>query len=135
MARTSTARKTAAVAAIQTITLPELAPGEHYAGIVLADGKPSHHLILLPAYKESATWKQAGAWAKEQKADLPTRQEQSLLFANCKPHIEGGWYWSSEPYAGDSAYAWFQSFDGGIQFHWRKDGSARVRVVRRVPIQ
>jgi len=132
--KTATRRKPIAQAAV-VITLPELAAGEHYAGIVLKDGAPTHHLVLLPGDLKEGTWKQAGEWAKKQHGELPTRQEQSLLFANCKQHIEGGWYWSSEPTAGSSAAAWSQSFYGGTQIYWRKDDRSRARAVRRVPIQ
>ena len=31
-----------------TITIPTLAKGEFYAGIIIKDGKPHHHVILLP---------------------------------------------------------------------------------------
>lgn len=114
------------------ITLPELAAGEHYAGIVLKDGRPAHHLVLLPGTAEAVTWKQAGEWAKKQGGELPTRREQSLLFANCREHIEGDWYWSSEPLADDSSYAWIQGFGTGDQDYDREGLQLRARAVRRV---
>ena len=40
----TTARKTAASV---TIRLPALKTGEHYAGLIVTAGKPSHHVILL----------------------------------------------------------------------------------------
>ncbi len=121
-------------ALVSAILTPKLANGEHYAGIILKDGRPSHHLVLLPPVGKGLTWDKAVEFAKKQKGELPTRQEQSLLFANCKQHIEGGWYWSCEPSADGSAYAWHQSFRYGTQYDWHKDDKGRVRLVRRVPI-
>jgi hypothetical protein len=91
----ATARKPKTAAAV-TITLPELAKGEHYAGILLDDkGKPAHHLVLIPG-DTKLSWADAGAWAKKQGGELPTRREQSLLFANLAGKFERTWYWSSE---------------------------------------
>ena len=65
----------------------ELHSGEHYAGPVLdADGNLMHHLVLraeLPTGE--ITWQAAMDWADSIGGALPTRQEQALLFANCKP--------------------------------------------------
>ena len=74
---------------MQTITLPELKAGEIYAGILLnEDGSPSHHLILLPGDNAGADWQTQMDWAKSTGGELPTRREQSLLYANCKQHFE-----------------------------------------------
>src|SRR6266850_3016156 len=112
----ATARNLKAAAAA-AITLPELAKGERYAGILLDEkGAPGHHLVLLPGTStKDLNWEDAKAWAKKQGGELPTRREQSLLMANAKQHIEGRWHWSSEQYAGASASAWFQSFYDGYQ--------------------
>lgn len=119
---------------IQTITLPELAKGETYAGILLQDGKPTHHLVLLPG-ETTATWKDAVAWAKEQDGELPTRKEQALLFANAADQFKREWYWSGEPFAGNDAYAWCQVFLDGDQYGGHKGYDCRARAVRRIPIQ
>lgn len=121
-------------AAVTTITLPTLAEGEHYAGFVLKDGVPDHHVILLPGELESATWKEAGVWAKKQGGELPTRQEQALLFANAKQHFQPCCYWSGEQYEPVPSYAWYQSFTSGSQSDTRKGNYGRVRAVRRVKI-
>ena len=58
------ARKPAAKkpAAAVTIKLPVLAKGEIYAGILIKDGKPAHHLVLLPGHKTAPIkWKNAMA--------------------------------------------------------------------------
>ena len=123
------------VAAVTTISLPVLNEGEHYAGIALnADGVPTHHLILLPGELESGTWNEAKGWAKKQGGELPTRQEQSLLFANAKQHFESSWYWSGEKYASGSDSAWNQNFLNGFQISGHEDSSDRARAVRRLPI-
>lgn len=83
---------------VDTYTVPEatidLAAGERYAGLVLdADGAPSHHLVLLPGAAQDVTWQAAKAWAdKTGGGELPTRQEQALLYANLKTEFEATWY-------------------------------------------
>lgn len=126
-------KKTAAAVAI---TLPELAKGERYAGILLDDkGKPSHHLVLLAGERSGFKWDEAVKWAKDQGGELPTRKEQALLFANAAGEFERDWYWSSEQDADAAASAWYQTFTNGTQ-HWRlKATKLRARAVRRVPIR
>lgn len=113
----------------------ELQPGEHYAGAILSDdGTPDYHLVLLAAHpEERMEWSAAIAWAASIGGELPNRREQSLLFANAKGHFDSAWYWSSEKYEDDGAYAWLQDFDDGYQFNDRTSDEARVRAVRRVP--
>jgi hypothetical protein len=115
------------------MNIPELQEGERYAGVILnEDGTLSHHLILLPKQPtERLTWNEAVVWAQ---VELPTRQEQSLLFANCKGAFEPAWYWSSEQYASNAYYAWYQFFGNGTQDYDGKGYKGRVRAVRRVHI-
>lgn len=86
----------------------ELHSGEHYAGPVLdADGNLMHHLVLraeLPTGK--ITWQAAMDWADSIGGALPTRQEQALLFANCKTHVRPEWHWSSQTHEDDASFAW-----------------------------
>ncbi len=118
------------------ITIPSPANGEHWAGILLnEDGTPSHHVILLPGEAERIGWNKAVEWAKEAGGELPTRREQSLLYANCKSQFKGEWYWSGEQHAAYSIIAWYQDFDYGSQYSSYKSFEARARAVRRLPIQ
>jgi hypothetical protein len=119
---------------MKSITLPTLNAGEAYAGIILEDGEPSHHLILLPGEIENATWKDAMEWAAEHGGELPARREQSLLYANLKEQFKETWYWSSEEHASDSDCAWTQHFGGGNQAWNDKGNEFRARAVRRVKI-
>lgn len=113
-----------------------LEKGEEYAGIVLGkDGAPSHHLILLAGDTEDVTWAEAKDWTKEAGGELPTRREQSLLFANLKEHFEEAWYWSGEPHASYSSSAWSQDFHDGSQYYPGKDIKLRARAVHRLEIQ
>jgi hypothetical protein len=115
-----------------------LKPGEHYAGIILGkNGDPDHHVILLPAKDDkSMNWKTAQDMAKKAGGVLPSRREQSLLFANCKEEFKPDWYWSGEEYAQTTAAAWCQNFNYGIQGLIYKDGSyCRARAVRRLVIE
>lgn len=120
---------------MNTITLPDLAQGEIYAGIILnSDGAPSHHLILLPGDNDDANWADQTEWAKSIGGELPTRAEQSLLFANCKQHFQENWYWSGETVSSEPGWAWYQAFYYGDQYYDRKTSEHRARAVRRLPI-
>ena len=120
--------------------LIELNPGEEYAGLVIGkDGKPSHHLVLLPGELEKATWESAKEWADKQggffESGLPNRREQALLYANLKEHFADAWYWSSEEHASYAGWAWFQFFDDGYQSLIHQGYQLRARAVRRLSIE
>ncbi|MAO52155.1 MAG: hypothetical protein CML16_14905 [Pusillimonas sp.] len=109
--------------------------GESYAGIILDEkGNPGYHLILLPGEKEAVNWAAAKEWAAGQGGELPTRREQSLLFANLKDHFKSSCYWSGELNADSSGYAWFQFFDLGSQYGNDVSAELRARAVRRLII-
>jgi len=112
----------------------DLKSGEHYAGIALdAEGEHRHHLILLPGDVDM-TWGKAREWASSIGGELPTRQEQSILFANLKGKFEQAYYWSNEQLASYTGYAWSQGFHDGYQINTSKGSELRARAVRRVPI-
>ena len=128
-----------AAPAFRSITLPateiELQAGEHYAGAVLdQDGTVLHHVVLMaPRPTERLSWKSAVAWAAAAGGDLPSRQEQALLFANCMPHIEKDWYWSGEAHTEDDSYAWYCIFgDGGGQDYGHQFSKGAAVAVRRL---
>jgi hypothetical protein len=112
----------------------ELNFGERYAGLILdAQGQPSHHLILLPDREEKdLNWVDAKKWAESVGGELPTRKEQSLLFANLKGEFEKRWHWSSEPEGVTSA--WVQYFFDGNQYYFTVSFTSRARAVRRLEI-
>lgn len=112
----------------------ELAAGEHYAGAVLdANGQHMHHLVLMAAKPaENLAWQAALEWAEQVGGALPTRQEQALLFANCKPHLEARWHWSCEEHESDASYAWRCYFGSGYQFLSHKSYECGAVAVRRV---
>ena len=113
-----------------------LKAGEIYAGIILGkDGAPDQHLILLPGQANDVSFADAGKWAKKAGGELPTRREQSLLFANCKDLFDQRAYWSSEQHSADPAYAWSQYFILGRQYYDRKFLELRARAVRRLIIE
>ena len=116
------------------IIIPTLAKGEHYAGIIITQGKPSHHLVLLPK-DIKADWAKAKAWAAEQGGELPTRREQAVLFANAPDQFKPDWYWSAEQHAASSGYAWYQYFSYGTQYYNSIDSKLRARSVRRLIIE
>ncbi len=113
----------------------DLADGEHYAGLILnEDGIPAHHLVLLPGDQDDTNWQAAMDWAKSINGELPTRREQSLLFANCKQQFKEDWYWSGELHASDASSAWSQYFTSGHQGNRHTSHQLRARAVRRLPI-
>ena len=114
-----------------------LKPGEIYAGLILGkDGQPDHHLFLLEAKPANKlNWEAAKAWAASVGGELPTRSEQSLLFANAKEQFESYYYWSGEQDAGYPSYAWMQHFYGGNQYGFHKSFEFRARAVRRLIIE
>jgi hypothetical protein len=130
------AKFTAQAQATRVITIDEadieLQPGEQYAGAVLdAEGQHKHHLVLMAAVPEAdLNWADAKAWAEKVGGSLPDRQEQALLYANCKPHLKATWHWSSEEEG--ASYAWSCTFDGGSQGYFRKGAEGAARAVRRV---
>lgn len=113
-------------------TTIELQPGERYAGLALgANGLPSHHLVLLPGDASDVNWTDAAAWADDVGGELPTRQEQALLYANLKSEFEGAWYWSCQEHETNGSNAWSQVFYHGNQGSSIKSFKARARAVRR----
>jgi len=129
-----------AQAKTRLITLPEaqieLKDGEDYAGIILGkEGEISYHLILLPGEAPSINWSDAKGWATGIGGALPDRREQALLYANLKDQFQSAAYWSSEVYASDSDYAWYQIFDDGYQVYDTTNLKLRARAVRRLEIQ
>jgi len=112
----------------------ELHPGEHYAGPVLDEsGHLLHHLVLMAQRPtDKLNWQAAMDWAQRVGGTLPNRQEQSLLFANCKPHLQSGWHWSSETYEDDASYAWLCLFSHGYIHDDHKSFEGSAVAVRRV---
>ncbi|KVF22906.1 DUF1566 domain-containing protein [Burkholderia cepacia] len=116
---------------VHAVTIP-LAAGERIAGAILDDdGTINHYVILLPGEAESVNWEDAKAWAAERDGELPTRREQSLLFANLKSEFESAWYWSCEAHETESGWAWYQHFSLGYQGSYGQDRRYRARAVRR----
>ena len=132
-----TPEKIVALSPKQQFLAEHLRDGEDYAGIILGkDGAPDYHLIQLPGEAENVTFQQAQAFAKKAGGELPTRREQSLLFANLKEKFQSRprWYWSGEKHASASGYAWIQYFDNGSQNCSYASSRGRARAVRRLPI-
>ncbi len=113
-----------------------LREGEIYAGLLLGkNGEPDTHIFLLAGKAEKVNWDQAREWAAKIGGDLPTRCEQSLLFANLKEQFEPAYYWSNTQHASNSDYAWGQYFFYGGQHYGNESYSGRARAVRRLVIQ
>ncbi len=111
-----------------------LDPGEHYAGPVLDEnGALMHHLVLMAQHPTGKlAWQAATDWADSIGGTLPTRQEQALLFANCKTHVKPEWHWSSQTHEDDASFAWSCVFDDGGQDDSHKSYEFSAVAVRRV---
>lgn len=112
----------------------ELRAGECYAGPVLnEDGSVKHHLVLMAERpSEKLNWRDALAWAALTGGSLPDRQEAALIFANCKPHVDAAWHWTSEEHAENASCAWKCFFGNGSQSYGGKVNDGTVRAVRRL---
>ena len=112
----------------------ELQSGEHYAGTELDEaGQVKHHLVLMAARPgKRLSWQAAMDWAESIGGQLPTRQEQALLFANAKPHLDPEWHWSSQEHESEASYAWGCYFGNGTQGLSHKSYEGCAVAVRRV---
>jgi hypothetical protein len=112
-----------------------LQAGESYAGLILGkDGQSDYHLILLGDEAVEVNWGQACQWAMEQHAQLPTRRELALLFANQREQFERAWYWSDEKHETRPQLVWGQNFSSGIQTVYGRPFRGNARAVRRVTL-
>ena len=111
-----------------------LEQGEHYAGLILGkEGRPDHHLVLLPGEAQDVSWSAAREWARENGGELPTRRELALLYANLREHFQRLWYWSCETQEPRAQLVWGQNFTSGIQTMYGRPFRGRARAVRRLP--
>jgi hypothetical protein len=112
-----------------------LKPNETYAGLALGvDGKPDEHVILLHGYADGLTWSDAVKWAAGAGGRLPTRQEQALLYANCKQYMKPVWHWSGETHKADASYAWDCYFYHGDQGTNHKSNRGTAVAVRTIQL-
>lgn len=112
-----------------------LKEGEHYAGLILGkEGKPDHHLVLLPGEAQEVSWSAAREWAAGMGGELPTRRELALLYANLREQFERLWYWSSETQEPRAQLVWGQNFTSGIQTMYGRPFRGRARAIRRMPV-
>ena len=127
--------KSIATLAKEEFLANHLKKGEHYAGIILGkEGEPDHHLIMLPGQANDVTFQQAQEFASNAGGDLPTRREQSLLYANLKEEFDERAYWSGEKHS-DTRFAWYQGFGDGNQYDSNTGYQLRARAVRRIVIE
>jgi len=118
-------------------TLPEIGEpckGGIYAGLTIDNNKPMA-LVLLPGESDELKWKPANDWAVTVGGELPSRIDGLVLFQNLKAEFKPEYYWTAVPYAGNDAYAWYQSFNDGNQPRGHKSNEVRARAVRRFVIE
>lgn len=125
----------------EVILLPQteiiLQPGERYAGAVLdADGHVLHHLVLM-AQRPAVllNWQAAMDWASSVGGRLPNRQEQALLYANCKPYMEQTWHWTCVTDEDNASFAWYCDFYDGSQLYGHKGDEGSAVAVRSITVE
>ncbi|RQZ31559.1 DUF1566 domain-containing protein [Burkholderia sp. Bp9017] len=118
------------------VSIPQLADGEIYIGIVTNTAGEQHHVVLLPGDNDDATWQSQMEWAKSIGGDLPTRVEMLFLLENHRDEFERDAYWTCQPDTdpGYSGWAWYQHFGDGGQSNDPQSYELRARAVRRLPI-
>ncbi|MBR8380746.1 DUF1566 domain-containing protein [Burkholderia cenocepacia] len=118
------------------VSIPQLAEGEIYVGVVANTAGEQHHVILLPGDNDDASWQAQLEWAKSIGGDLPTRVEMLFLLENHRDEFEPDAYWTCQPDTdpGYSGWAWFQHFLDGYQSSHHQGTELRARAVRRLPI-
>jgi hypothetical protein len=134
MKSSQVAAATAAIATLPSIGARWPGIEGKYAGIARGeDGEADHHLVLLDARPALANWKDAMAAAVAMGADLPTRSESALLYANLRDEFDATrWHWTKKQYSSDSA--WSQDFYDGSQGTGTKEFEALWRPVRRFSV-
>ena len=117
-------------------TIPQLAEGEIYIGIVTNTAGELHHVILLPGDNDDASWQAQMQWAHSIGGDLPPRIEHLFLLTNHRDQFEPDTYWSNQPDTdpGYSGWAWYQTFSNGGQYGSHQHFELRARAVRRLSI-
>ncbi|WP_334016385.1 DUF1566 domain-containing protein [Burkholderia cepacia] len=118
------------------VSIPQLAEGEIYVGVVANTAGELHHVILLPGDNDDASWQAQMEWAQSIGGDLPTRIEHLFLLANQRDQFQPDAYWSNQPDTdpGYSGWAWCQLFSVGYQSTSHQGYELRARAVRRLPI-
>lgn len=119
---------------MQQLQAPHLAKGEVYIGAIGDKNGDFYHVILLPGDSDDATWQEQIDWAKSVGGDLPTRVEQSMMWADYREQFKKDWYWSNEKYERSPSFAWYQCFGYGNQTRFGIFSQCRARAVRRLPI-
>lgn len=105
--------------------------GEKYVGVLPGiNGGKDQRIVLLAADVDGANYAAAVA-ATPVGGSLPTRQEQSFLYAQMKEEFEPEFHWSSEVDATYKDLVWAQDFDNGYQFAHNEAHLFRARYIRR----
>ncbi len=121
---------------VPVLQRPHLDDGEVYVGaFASADGSYLHHTVLLPFDRDVAPWSEQMDWAKSVGGTLPNRLELLMLWMTMRDRFQTGAYWACDVHHEDSAYAWCQYFDYGLQLSSPKGAALRAVAVRRSPIQ
>ena len=89
-------------------------------------------MLLGAKPDEDLDWEDAKVWAAVLHASLPDRQEAALIYANCKPHVDARWHWTSEEYESNASYAWYCYFNYGYQNYGYVSSPGAARAVRRL---
>ncbi|WP_234775209.1 DUF1566 domain-containing protein [Paraburkholderia tropica] len=117
------------------IQTPELADGEVYLGGRISKIGEVQHSILIAINDAELSLDGQREWAKSKGGVLMNRHEALVIYNEHRDIVKPDWYWTDEECEWNSAYAWYQNFDGGGQRHNRKSAALRAVAVRRLSIQ
>lgn len=129
---------------LKGIVVPRIATywagqGGIFTGIARGrDGQRDYALITASKHLPRKNWKKVGEAVAQMEIDghkdftLPLLCEQALQFANLRDLFEKEYYWSCEPNAAISDYAWGQHFGSGDQSSYREDYQWPAAGVRRL---
>jgi len=118
----------------------ELCGGAFVGVTTLKDGTHCAAILLPNKAQERMTWKKAMAWAAEAGGQLPSRAVAALLYANAKPLLQPGWYWTGDELhtdtgdKDDASYAWYCLFSYGYQNFNHKSAEGAAVAVRLIPL-
>lgn len=123
---------------VQGNSLPRIGgelDGGVFAGVTTSFSGHVYALVLVAAQDcRAMNWADAMAWAKSINADLPTRLDASLLFANVRNHLSGHWVYISDADDHPGSTDWSRVFTDGWFSKYRNRASSGAYAVRRIPL-
>ncbi|MEB2544032.1 DUF1566 domain-containing protein [Burkholderia cenocepacia] len=111
-----------------------LSAGARLAGPIFKEDGSLDYYLILHADEQSGSHDSVKAYTAGRGCKTPNKREGRLLQAAFPEFCAEGSMWLEEEYEEDSAYAWYQYYDNGGQYNYRKSVELRgVAVSRFIP--